>query len=100
MITFFNQFCRMLYICRAGAVAALLAVASPLQPAAVAQTPLPGSIHGNVALFVVKDDGLSSTASLALTGIGAGSTVFLPNIQVIARNIQTNTASAPVFTNA
>ena len=51
-------------------------------------------------LFVVKDDGSSSTASLAPTGIGAGSTVFLPNIQVIARNIQTNTASAPVFTNA
>jgi hypothetical protein len=100
MITFFNQFYRILYICGAGAVATLLAAASPLQPAAVAQTPLPGSIHGNVALFVVPDDGLSSTASLAPTGIGAGSTVFLPNIQVIARNIQTSATSAPVLTNA
>jgi hypothetical protein len=70
----------------------IMLAASPIQRAA-AQSAHPGSIQGYVAAVVTPND----RAALA-----AGSAIYVPDIQVVARNLDPNVhfASAPAVTNA
>jgi hypothetical protein len=68
----------------------LILAASPIQQAA-AQKPIPGSIHGYVAAVLASNDRVVPAA---------GSAIYVPDIQVIARNLDTHADSAPVVTNA
>jgi hypothetical protein len=66
---------------------------------AVAQPrPAGGSIHGFVAVVIPPNPTLA--AGTANTTFAPGSNVFVPNIEVIARNIRANTASPKSVTNA
>jgi len=75
---------------RSIALAALFSglAALPATPA-TAQTPFAGSIHGYVAAVVEPNDRPA-----------AGSAIYVPDIQVVARNLETRVDSAPVLTNA
>ncbi|HEV2303856.1 MAG TPA: hypothetical protein VGR91_20010 [Stellaceae bacterium] len=86
---------------RAGLGAALcLALLLLPQRQAAAQNPLPGSIHGNVAVIFAPVGTLAGVVHPGRTGIGAGSTIYVSDIQVTARNVKTRATSAPVLTNA
>ena len=92
--------CRIGPLRRAG-LGALLCLAALLLPPryAAGQNPLPGSIHGNVAVIVAKT-GIAVAAHPLHAAIGTGSAIYISDIQVTARNIKTQATSAPVVTNA
>jgi hypothetical protein len=71
--------------------ALLLAIAALLAPQAAAQTPFPGSIHGYVAAVVTANDRVAVVASRP---------IVVPDIRVVARNLETHVDSPPAVTNA
>ena len=58
---------------------------------AEAQTAFPGAIHGYVAAVVAPKDRVAPAA---------GGAIYVPDIKVIARNLETHVDSAPAVTNA
>jgi hypothetical protein len=72
-------------------VALTLMLVACLARLAEAQTPFPGAIHGYVAAVVAPTDRVAPAASSA---------IYVPDIQVIARNLESHVDSAPVVTNA
>src|SRR5438552_18051046 len=75
----------------------LAALAPPRQVAA--QTPLPGSIQGYVAAVVGAKEQFAIAAPTARATIAPGSLIYVPDIAVTARNVQTRAESAPEVTN-
>jgi hypothetical protein len=67
---------------------------------AAAQTPLPGSIQGYVAVSVAAPEQFATAAPTGHAAIAPGSPIYVPDIKVTARNVQTRAESAPVVTNA
>src|SRR5260370_25790949 len=74
-------------------------IAAPPEQAA-AQTPLPGSIQGYVAVVVPATEQFAAAAPTGHAAIAPGSPIYVPDIKVTARNVQTHADSAPVVTNA
>jgi hypothetical protein len=72
--------------------------ATPKQ--AASQTPLPGSIQGYVAVSVAAPGQFAAAAPTGHAAIAPGSPIYVPDIKVTARNVQTHADSAPVVTNA
>ncbi len=74
-----------------------LAAGLPLARPAAAQTPLAGSIHGNVGYFPPSE---SFVVAVHGSSIAPGRVIFLPDITVVARNASTHLDSAPALTNS
>ena len=79
------------------AAATFVVAALPWQRNATAQTPLPGSIQGYVAVVTTEFAAAVPTGHAA---IAPGSPIYVPDIAVTARNLKTHAGSAPVLTNA
>jgi hypothetical protein len=86
--------------CRIGLAVALGAAAVLARHDAMAQTALPGSIHGNVAVILPVANSFASVAHAGQTGLAPGSRIYVSDIQVVARNVRTQAQSAPAVTNA
>jgi hypothetical protein len=72
--------------------------AAPKQ--AASQIALPGAVQGYVAVSVASQDQIAAAAPTGRAAIAPGSTIYVPDIKVTARDVQTRVESAPVVTNA
>jgi hypothetical protein len=78
---------------------ALVAVSVVMLPQYATAQPAPtaGSIHGFVAVMLPSAQNLAAPSTNA--SLQPGSSIFVPNIQVTARNLRTSQSSAATVTN-